>query len=302
MVNERKTEIKVGLTTIISLAVFIWIMAWAKNFLVTTNDVVITIYFENVSGLEVDDDVTVRGLRIGFVKDISLDRNIIIVKISVNSNLDLRKDAEFWLVTVDLMGDKKIEIYPGNSNDKLDLSLIHTGRFQPDLSAMMETIGAMKDDLFSIVDDIKISLRAINGYLTDEKIKTDFKTTLSNLHSLTAKLDVMLTENKENIAKITENTSVLSEEARTFFDQNKENLSSSIANLNSVLAKSDSLVDKFNYFANETKKGKNNLGKILYDDSLMISLSESMARLKDISKILLEQLQKDGVKVDASIW
>ena len=302
MVNERKTEIKVGLTTIISLAVFIWIMAWAKNFLVTTNDVVITIYFENVSGLEVDDDVTVRGLRIGFVKDISLDRNIILVKISVNSNLDLRKDAEFWLVTVDLMGDKKIEIYPGNSNDKLDLSLIHTGRFQPDLSAMMETIGAMKDDLFSIVDDIKISLRAINGYLTDEKIKTDFKTTLSNLHSLTAKLDVMLTENKENIAKITENTSVLSEEARTFFDQNKENLSSSIANLNSVLAKSDSLVDKFNYFAAETKNEKNNLGKILYDDSLMVSLTETMTRLKDISKILLEQLQKDGVKVDASIW
>lgn len=302
MVNERKTEIKVGITTVISLAVFIWIMAWAKNFLVTTNDIVITIYFENVSGLEVDDEVTVRGLRMGFVKDIMLDKNIVLVKISVDSHLDLRKDAEFWLVSVDLMGDKKIEIYPGNSNEKLDLSLIHTGKFQPDLSAMMETIGAMKSDLFTIVDDIKVSLRAINSYLTDDQVKTDFKTTLSNLHSLTNKLDVMLTENKENVSKIMENTSVLSEEARTFFDQNKENLSSSIKNLNSVLAKSDSLMDQFNYFVSETKSEKNNLGKFLYNDSLMVSLTESMTRLKDISKLLLQQLQKDGIKVDASIW
>ena len=302
MVSERKTEIKVGITTIISLAVFIWIMAWAKNFLVTTNDIVITIYFENVSGLEVDDEVTVRGLRMGFVKDIMLDKNIVLVKISVDSHLDLRKDAEFWLVSVDLMGDKKIEIYPGNSNEKLDLSLIHTGKFQPDLSAMMETIGAMKSDLFTIVDDIKVSLRAINSYLTDDQVKTDFKTTLSNLHSLTNKLDVMLTENKENVSKIMENTSVLSEEARIFFDQNKENLSSSIKNLNSVLAKSDSLMDQFNYFVSETKSEKNNLGKFLYNDSLMVSLTESMTRLKDISKLLLQQLQKDGIKVDASIW
>jgi phospholipid/cholesterol/gamma-HCH transport system substrate-binding protein len=302
MVSERKTEIKVGITTIISLAVFIWIMAWAKNFLVTTNDIVITIYFENVSGLEVDDDVTVSGLRMGFVKDIMLDKNIILVKISIDSHLDLRKDAEFWLVSVDLMGDKKIEIYPGNSNEKLDLSLIHTGRFQPDLSAMMETIGAIKSDLFTIVDDIKVSLRAINSYLTDDQVKTDFKTTLSNLHSLTNKLDVMLTENKENVSKIMENTSVLSEEARSFFDQNKDNLSSSIKNLNSVLAKSDSLMDQFNYFVSETKYEKNNLGKLLYDDTLMVSLTESMTKLKDISKLLLQQLQKDGIKVDASIW
>ncbi len=302
MVNERKTQIKVGITTVISLAVFIWIMAWAKNFLVTSNDLEIKIYFDNVSGLEIDDDVTVRGLRMGFVKDITLDQNILLVTLSVDSRVDLKKDAEFWLVTVDLMGDKKIEIYPGRSNDKLDLSQIHTGHFQPDLSAMMETIAAMKDDIFTIVDDIKISLKAINGYLTDEKVKDDFKSSLKNLHTLTAKLDAMLTENRENIAQITENTAAISKDAKEFFDQNKENLNSSIANLNSVLAKSDSLMDQFNYFASETKDGKNNLGKFLYDDSLMVNITESMTRLKEISKLILRQLNNDGIKVDASIW
>ena len=302
MINERKTQIKVGITTVISLAVFIWIMAWAKNFLVTSNDIKIAVYFDNVSGLEIDDDVTVRGLRMGFVKDITLDQNILLVTLSVDNRIDLRKDAEFWLVTVDLMGDKKIEIYPGRSKDKLDLSKIHTGHFQPDLSAMMETVAAMKDDIFTIVDDIKISLKAINGYLTDENVKDDFKSTLKNMHTLTAKLDAMLTENRDNIAQITENTAAISKDAKEFFDQNKENLNNSIANLNSVLAKSDSLMDQFNYFASETKQGKNNLGKFLYDDSLMVSITESMTRLKEISKLILNQLNNDGIKVDASIW
>ena len=302
MINERKTQIKVGITTVISLAVFIWIMAWAKNFLVTSNDIKIAVYFDNVSGLEIDDDVTVRGLRMGFVQDITLDQNILLVTLSVDNRIDLRKDAEFWLVTVDLMGDKKIEIYPGRLKDKLDLSKIHTGHFQPDLSAMMETVAAMKDDIFTIVDDIKISLKAINGYLTDENVKDDFKSTLKNMHTLTAKLDAMLTENRDNIAQITENTAAISKDAKEFFDQNKENLNNSIANLNSVLAKSDSLIDQFNYFASETKQGKNNLGKFLYDDSLMVSITESMTRLKEISKLILNQLNNDGIKVDASIW
>ncbi|MEJ2506469.1 MAG: MlaD family protein [Ignavibacteriaceae bacterium] len=302
MINERKTQIKVGITTVISLAVFIWIMAWAKNFLVTSNDIKIAVYFDNVSGLEIDDDVTVRGLRMGFVKDITLDQNILLVTLSVDNRIDLRRDAEFWLVTVDLMGDKKIEIYPGRLKDKLDLSKIHTGHFQPDLSAMMETVAAMKDDIFTIVDDIKISLKAINGYLTDENVKDDFKSTLKNMHTLTAKLDAMLTENRDNIAQITENTAAISKDAKEFFDQNKENLNNSIANLNSVLAKSDSLMDQFNYFASETKQGKNNLGKFLYDDSLMVSITESLTRLKEISKLILNQLNNDGIKVDASIW
>ena len=302
MVNQRKTEIKVGITTIISLAVFIWIMAWAKNFLVTTSDQEITIYFDNVSGLEIDDDVTVRGLRMGFVQDIILDRNIILVKISIDGKLELRKDAEFWLATVDLMGDKKIEIFPGNDIEKLDVNIIHNGSFRPDLSTMMETIGAMRTDLFTIVDDIKISLKAINGYLTDDQIKTDFKSSLSNIHKLTTKIDQMIDENRENFAQITENTSALTADAKQFLEQNKDNLTSSITTLNIVLAKSDTLVSSFNQLMVETKAGKNNLGKILYDDSLMVSMKESIERLRGLTKILLNQLNDDGIKIDASIW
>ena len=302
MRNERKAEIKVGITTILSLIVFIWIMGWSKNFLRTSGDVEINIMFDNVSGLEFDDEVTIRGLRKGFVKDILLDRNIIVVKISVDQSVDLREDAEFWLATVDLMGAKKIEIMPGIAQEKLNLDVLHRGKFLPDFSTMMETIGSVKDDLMTIVDDIKTSITAVNSYLTDEEMKTDLKSSLKNLNGLTYKLNVMLSENSENISTIVENTAAFSEDAKIFIDENKEDLNVSISKLKTLLIKSDSLVNQFNYITAQTIKGDNNLGKILYDDSLVVKITETFKLLNQISKMILYQLRQDGVKVDANIW
>ena len=302
MRNERKAEIKVGITTILSLIVFIWIMGWSKNFLRTSGDVEINIMFDNVSGLEFDDEVTIKGLRKGFVKDIILDGNIIVVKISVEQSVDLREDAEFWLATVDLMGDKKIEIMPGISQEKLDINKLHKGKFLPDFSMMMETIGSIKDDLITMIDDVKISLTAVNSYLTDEEMKTDLKSSLKNLNGLTYKLNIMLNENRENISTIVENTAVISEDAKIFIDENKEDIDVSVSKLKSLLIKSDSLVSQINYLTNQTIEGDNNLGKILYDDSLVVKITETFNLLNQISKMILYQLQQDGVKVDANIW
>ncbi len=302
MRNERKTEIKVGITTILSLIVFIWIMGWSKNFIRTSSDVEINIMFDNVSGLEIDDVVTIRGLRKGFVKDIILERNMIIVKISVDKSANIKEDAEFWLAPVDLMGDKKIEIMPGISDDKLNLDVLRRGKFLPDFATMMETIGSVKDDLMTVVDDIKISLTAVNSYLTDEEMKTDIKSSLKNLNGLTYKLDVMLSENRENISTIVENTADISEDAKIFFDENQEDLNVSVSKLKSLLIKSDSLVNQFNYLTAQTIEGDNNLGKILYDDSLVVKITGTFKLLNQLSKIILYQLQQNGVKIDANIW
>ena len=302
MRNERKAEIKVGITTILSLIVFIWIMGWSKNFIRTSSDVEINIMFDNVSGLEFDDEVTIRGLRKGFVKDIILDRNIIIVKISVDQSADLREDAEFWLATVDLMGDKKIEIIPGIATEKLNIDVLQSGKFLPDFSTMMATIGSVKDELMAMLDDVKVSLTAVNSYLTDEEMKTDLKASLKNLNGLTYKLNVMLSENRENISTIVENTAEISEDAKIFIDENKENLNVSVSKLKSLLIKSDSLVSQINYLTAQTIEGDNNLGKILYDDSLVVKITETFKLLNQISKMILYQLQQDGVKVDANIW
>ena len=302
MKNERKTEIKVGITTVISLIIFIWILAWAKNLTLTSDDIIVNLTFENVSGLEVDDQVTVKGLRKGFVDDIYLDGNKIFVKISVDNNVDLRKDAKFWIATTDLMGGKKIEIIPGESIEMLDLNSLHTGLIQPDLNSMMAIVGSMMNDVQTIVDDLKITFSTVNKHLSDDEMMIDLKSSLRNLKNLTEKFNALITDNSDNITRITENIAAISEESRTFFDENRESLDSSIKKFNIILSKSDSLVSRFNFLAAETMEGNNNLGRILYDDSLMINMQETLKILNELSKLVLYQIKTDGFKVDANIW
>lgn len=301
MKNERKTEIKVGITTLLAIIIFIWLMGWAKNIMVATNDIELVIEFDNVSGLEVDDNVTVRGLKKGFVKDIYLDKNIL-VKISVDESVELKKDAKFLLVSTDLMGGKKIDIIPGNSNETLNSDEIQKGIFQPDLGSLMGTIGEMKVDLTTIVDNLKISLTSVNDILSDEDLKNDVKTTLKNLHSLTDKLDVMLAENRDDISTITKNTAELTTDANSFLHTNKDNLDFSVAKLKSVLTEADSLLNWFNYITLETIEQKNNLGKALYNDSLITDITSVLKDMSLLTKIILKQIEEDGVKVDANIW
>jgi hypothetical protein len=101
---------------------------------------------------------------------------------------------------------------------------------------------------------------------------------------------------------ISENTKEITSDTKVLLKENKENIEQSLQNLNSVLIKSDSLLSSLNYLTQETASGKNNLGKILYDDSLYYNLTQSMEMIKKLSNLILEQLQTDGLKVDAYIF
>ena len=302
MKDQRKTEIKVGITVVSGILIFIWILGWAKNFQLASSEIELKVLFSNVSGLQIGNDVSINGIKKGFVKDYYIDKNSVIVIVSLDNSVDLREDAVFKIEMTDLMGSKKIEIYPGQSNEALDLTATHTGVFQSDLTGLMTSLGSMETDFKIIIEDVKKSLSSVNTYLMDDKIKADLKSTLSNMNKISEKLNTMITQNQNDFREIVTNTKDITAETKEFLQTNRDNLNSSILELNSVLKKSDSLFTKINFLADETISGKNNVGKILYDDSLMINLSQTMQQVNELTKIILYQLQNDGFKVDADIF
>jgi len=96
MKDQRKTDIRVGLTVIVSLLLFIWIIGWAKNFSLNSNRTSVTIKFQNVAGLEIGDNVTINGVRKGFVDDVILKNDFVIVSVSLEPDVDLRSNAVFF--------------------------------------------------------------------------------------------------------------------------------------------------------------------------------------------------------------
>jgi phospholipid/cholesterol/gamma-HCH transport system substrate-binding protein len=302
MRNPRTTEIKVGITVLLGLLVFIWVLGWAKNFTLNSSDNKVKVKFNKVSGLEIGNNVTVNGVRKGHVNDFFIAGSSVIVTLSISNDIKLKKDAQFSLESTDLMGGRKIEVNPGNSDEELNLSEIQSGIYISDIAGMISLFSDIQDKISIIANESVKTLQGINSLLEDEAFIQGLRTSIVNLNNATEKLDRVLTENQQNIKEIAENTKEITTDTKFLIKENKENIESAIVNLNAVLIKSDSLLTSLNYLSQETASGGNNLGKILYDDSLYINLLQSMELIKELSKVILYQIQTDGIKVDAYIF
>lgn len=301
MRDQRKTEIKVGMTVIVALIIIIWIFTWAKNYSLHANQNTFNVEFESVSGLEKGDPITVNGVRKGFVDEISINNDKAIVKAVIDPDIKLKKDAKFSILMLDLMGGKKIEIKPGVSEELLDPNKLQQGTFYADIPQVMAMVGSVEDDLVRIIKDVQVTLSSLNNFLTDKEFNSQIKSSLANLNEMTAKLNLMINENHKNINTLVKNTTQLTGEASSFLHENKDQISNTLAEVNTLVKKTNDLMEKVNDFSNETKNQKNNIGKLLYDEKLIDDLQTTLKQAKELTTTLNEQLKGEGINVDANI-
>ncbi|MCS7053268.1 MAG: MlaD family protein [Ignavibacterium sp.] len=302
MKEQRKTEIKVGVTVIIGIIIFLWIFGWAKNISVRSSENFVKIKFKNVSGLEIGDPVTIKGLRKGYVNDIKIINNELIVEAAIDKDVLLYEDAKFSIVMLDLMGGKKIDIEPGISKIPIDSKNIYQGEFQADIPSVMALLGTVQDDLVFALKDIRIFLSSIKEVIGDDNFVNDLKKTLKNINETTTQINSLINQNKSEISQLTENTIKLTENTNNLIVENKESFKELLNNFKSLSNETKDLVQKLNSFTDEIKKSENNFGKILYDEELIGNLKNSIKQLDNLTKLLIEQLNSKGIKVDAHIF
>ena len=302
MKNERKTEIRVGLTVLAGILVFIWILGWAKNISLKSNEQIVNVRFNNVAGLEIGDQVTVNGLRKGYVQDMKVEPNNILVQLSLDNDIRLKEDASFAISMLDLMGGKKVEVFPGSSDVEFDYNKVGKGKFFGDIPSAMSLFSSVQDDFVTVLKDVKISLNSLNKYLTDEKLSSNVKQSLSNLNSLTDKLNGMLSENRDDLRSIAKNTAELTEKSNELLSSNKENINQLFSDLKSVIQKSDTLLSDLNNFTKETLNQQNNVGKFLYDENMINDIKKTLQQVNELTSILSDQLKNDGINVDANVF
>ncbi|GBD89576.1 mce related protein [bacterium BMS3Abin04] len=301
MKNQKKTEIKVGITVVVGVLVFLWIFGWAKNYNINSNRKEMTIEFNSVAGLEVGDAATINGVRKGFVDDIEVKGNKVIVKVNLDNDVKLMKDATFSILMLDLMGGKKIEINPGISNTPIDFAQVQQGKFSGDISTAMAALSSVQEDLVSVIKEVKISLKNMNGLFANSTFTDEIQTSVKNLNDLTSKLNIVLTENRDNLKSLIEQGENVSRNVNEMLKDNRDAIKETLRNAQNVVANTDTLVKRINSFTAETKGQNNNLGKLLYDKNLMTKLNKSMEQINELTKILVKQLKGDGVNVDANI-
>ncbi|GAB6282056.1 MAG: hypothetical protein STSR0008_08000 [Ignavibacterium sp.] len=301
MREERKTEIKVGITVVAAILILLAIISWARNISLSAGRIELNISFPSAEGLERDDNVTVNGVRKGFVENIQINDKNVIITISLDGDVKLHKDAAFRITMLDIMGGKKIDIFPGTSNEPLDLNSVPNGEISADIAQVLAIIGNLQDQLPTMVAQVETTLISLNNLLTDKKISEELKSTITNLNQITNDLSTFIRKNQDNFNQLTQNTLSLTNEMNELVKSNKENITLTLNETKDLIQKTNELTNKLNSLLSETSEQNNNLGKILYDENLINDIKITIKNGKELIKILEEQLKKDGVKVKANI-
>ncbi len=124
MLQKKSTEITVGMFVAAGIAALFMLAMKVSNLADFTDDVGYEVIaeFENIGGLKVRSPVTMAGVRVGRVSDISLDSESYNAKVTINvySNFDnLPTDTSASIFTAGLLGEQYIGLEAGAEEEFL---------------------------------------------------------------------------------------------------------------------------------------------------------------------------------------
>ncbi len=123
MQNTKTQDTLVGLFVACGIAALFFMAMQISNLngFSTDNAYTINARFENSGGLKVKSPVSVAGVRIGRVSNISIDRDSYesIVEMQIDAQYSLPDDTSASIFTAGLLGEQYISLEPGGSEDPL---------------------------------------------------------------------------------------------------------------------------------------------------------------------------------------
>ena len=277
--NFHKTQVKVGLFTIIILAILIFGYLWLSSKITNRSQQQLKVCFDDVMGLDLGDPVLYRGMEVGRVKYIELQPDKILVTANINRDIKLQEGTKFQITDTSIMGGTALNIIPGNGEHNLDLRKIQKGD---------KPLGIM-----NAFDEASIAIAKVNEALNElqgGKIFIDKITSLlDDADSAVRSAEIMINETKTNLNITLAKIEQLSKKLQYLLDKNAAHLDSTltlapeaIANINNTLDSLQVLSTQLHNTLNDLNEGKGSAGKFLKDETLYKRLLETTTSLDSL--------------------
>lgn len=298
MEDRTRVRFKVGVTVAVSVFILIYGISFLKDLKVgiSTND--ITVYFKDVNGLKVGDQVSVNGVPKGKVKNIELEGDSVKVEFYVEKDVVIKKDYAINVAMIELMSGKQISIYPGSASELADISKPLTGSKTQDVVTMITSLNQMGDQvkeiiskLVKVTDDLDNTIKNVNDVAGDENFKSNIKSTASNFNAASKNFYFLIEENRKNISSLTAKLNSFADNLDATVNETRPEIKTTLGNIKELTLKLDSLGTNLNNFVLSIKDTNSTVGKLLTQDEFYKNLNKT---LLDIDK-LVKKLQKEGL-------
>jgi phospholipid/cholesterol/gamma-HCH transport system substrate-binding protein len=291
MKNLFTTEFKVGLTIIVATLILIFGIIWGKEFRLRTNKYQLSLTFENVGGMVPGDPVMVNGVKEGKVLDIGWLNRHVLVEIEISDDVPLYEDATFTITSLELLAGMKIEVNPGLSDKKINLS---RQPFKGKYGGQMVDVGLTLNDLARDVNALTLRLDTtiimINQMLGNGTLQKDLSRTLTNLNQISSQMKNLPVDLNRSLTNFDDAVDDLSMVVKN----NETGIHSTLQNINAITSRLDTVSTSLKTVMVKIENQEGTLGKMVYDPALYNNLSKALVTIDSLAR----QIKDDGLDID----
>ena len=260
-----KNETVVGVIIFCALILLILSLMWLEDVHFGGRGMILTAVFPDVSGLNKGDPVTVAGLPVGQVAEMSLQGDQVQVTFQVDARHPLPRGSRAVIRSQGVMGERIVSIVPGAGPEMLRSGERIPGHYEQDFTQVVTQVGEFGDELRAV-------LAAIRGVL-DDTSRGGLRQTVNSAGEASGRLRDLLSRNAGRLDETIENlhrtSSALAqlqpgdqtEQLIPNLEKASHDISEAAARMRTVSASLDSLMGP-------SLKGRSTLGRLLSDETL----------------------------------
>lgn len=282
-------EFKTGILVVAASAIIILGYNFLKGTSLFKEERMYFVKYDNVEGLMQEANVTVNGVQVGKVKQISISKNTSDITVSFmidNKDFNFSKSSEVQLYKPELIGGKALAIFPDYSNPQKAVpgDTLKGTKEQGMMDVIADKVIPLGNDLGNTLAGLDTLLMSLNEVM-DEKGKSHLKSTFENidhtmayLNEATASITTLLEANNQKI-----NASIANFEKTS---KNLVRISDSLATLDTqkLVYEIEQSIAGLNNMVSSLENGEGSLGKLLQDDNLYHNLENASKELEELMR------------------
>jgi phospholipid/cholesterol/gamma-HCH transport system substrate-binding protein len=282
-------EVKTGIVAVVIIGLFVWGYNFLKGQnLFEANSRTFYVEYDNIRGLNKASAVSINGLQVGKVSDITFNKNPekrgnLVVEITVDDDFEFTKKSVVKIYSTGIIGGEAIAIIPSYEGEIAKDGDYLKGEVERDIftsvGASLNPLKAKVENLIIEADSLLISLNDI----LDAKTRRSFKNTISGfentvtlMNNTMGSLNELIDDSKTSINVSLRNTETITDN----FAKVSDTLVS--ANLGETVKTLQATLDNMNGLMANIQKNDGTLGKLMNDDALYENLANASKEMEEL--------------------
>jgi phospholipid/cholesterol/gamma-HCH transport system substrate-binding protein len=256
------SELKIGVLTITAIAIAaltIFLLVGQGGFFWQRYS--LKAMFDNVSGLNQGSPVRVAGVQVGSVSDVTLvgDRVEVTLQVKKSQRQRITTGSVAKLGSISLLGESAVDITPSTSGTPIpEWGYVPQGRASASIGDITEQAGKGIDEITKLVQDVRGGRGTVGKLMTDDRLYAELNRFVATAGEVTRGIQ----QGKGTLGKLITDP------------QAAESLEASLKNLETM--------------TRQINAGEGTIGRLMKDDSLARALTDTTAKLKELTGNLNE--------------